>query len=36
MEGKHTLESKAKVIDQLEHAVQPHMDQRAHQSMQLA
>jgi hypothetical protein len=34
MEEKHTLESKAKVINQSEHTVQPHMDQRAHQSKQ--
>jgi hypothetical protein len=34
IEGKHTFESKAKVIDQSERIVQPHMDQRAHQSKQ--
>jgi hypothetical protein len=35
MEEKHTLESKEKVIDQSERTVQPHMDQKAHQDMQL-
>jgi hypothetical protein len=33
MEGKHILESNAKSIDQLECTIQPHMDQKAHQSM---
>jgi hypothetical protein len=32
MEGKHTFESKAQNTDQSECIVQPHMDQRAHQS----
>jgi hypothetical protein len=35
MEGKHTLESKAKAINQSECTVKSHMDQRAHQDMQL-
>jgi hypothetical protein len=34
MEGKDTLEPKAKTIDQSERIVQPHMNQKAHQSMQ--
>jgi hypothetical protein len=32
MEGIHTFESKAQNTNQSECAVQPHMDQRAHQS----